>query len=38
MQISRICGCKGTSFLLNDKTLEAFNYHFLAIFMLALIK
>ncbi len=24
MQISRICGCKGTAFLLNHKTLEAF--------------
>lgn len=22
MQISRICGCKGTAFILNTKTLE----------------
>ena len=38
MQISRICGRKGTAFLLNYKTLEAFISYFLAIFMLALIK
>ena len=38
MQISRICGRKGTAFLLNYKTLEAIIYLFFCTFILALIK